>query len=297
MKNMYFVIFLLAFILVFSISIVQADNSCKKTCKIKINKKIGPIKNYVTYYGEDHINELKDFDLSIIDASRQNPADIGKLKNPICYLSIGEINTGDTDLASLPEKCFLHNADGTKSVNKGGADWTSYHINTICPQWQKLMKERATKLLSNGCKGIFFDTVDTADKYIQSNDQAAVQSMVGIIQNIRNNNPNAILIQNRGLNVIDKTHNLVNAVMWEAFATEGGNLRPGRDAWFDLKLAELKSYDNLAIISLDYGLNNENEAVRQSLDQGFLPYISPDTSLNKINSNKIAQCNHIIGSK
>ncbi len=313
MKTHGFIILLILSLVIissFSISIQAQENSqqtlCheKETCKVKVNKRIGPIKNYVTYYGDNNIDDLKDFGLAIIDAGRQKPEDIAKLKTPVCYLSIGEVNTNDPLVRqnSLPEKCYLHNSDGSRSVSSSEGVFKSFHINARCREWKDIIKERAKKLMKLGCKGIFFDTVDTADFYIRGergSNPSDVNHMASIIDSVRKDNPNSILIQNRGLNVIGQTHKNVDAIMWEAFATEGGNLRPERDDFMNAKLAELKTYNNLAVFSLDYGLENEQESVRQALEQGFLPYISPDLTLNRINKNKpiAIRCKHVLATQ
>jgi len=278
-KNYYLSIILLVFIVIFSLSLNAQKSSSEKE---KYVNHIGKIKDYAVFYGAEIPPSLKDLKGPVIldYGNLKNPNSIREIKMPICYLSLGEVNENDPALKTLPDECFF--LEHGKRKGTIDPNWISYYVNAGCTDFKEYALKRTKFLLSNGCKGIFFDTVDTVDIL-----PAAKEGMINLIKEIRAQNPDTALVQNRGLNIISQTGSYVDVVMWESFATySGGNKRVfnKQDSdYYEAISKQIASFPRLNVFTLDYGLSNINEV--HSLAKKFsysINYIAPDASLRTV---------------
>lgn len=79
------------------------------------------------------------------------------------------------------------------------------------------MNQIVPQLLSLGYDGLFLDTIDAVAPYTIRRDME--EDMVELIQGIRKNNPDKVLIQNAGFFLLDQTSEYVNAVAIEGVAS------------------------------------------------------------------------------
>ncbi|EHP87388.1 endo alpha-1,4 polygalactosaminidase [Methanotorris formicicus] len=242
------------------------------------------INNFWVYYGSNNIEKLSKYDLVIVEPYNYNKEDIQKLKslNPnikvIAYLSIGEV---DKDRPYFKE-C-------QKIIVGKNQNWKSYYVNVSSPTWQKIMLNEVKKFKDMGFDGVFLDTVDSAIYTNQKNE------VIELVKKIRIENPNIIIIQNRGFEVVDKTAPYIDGFLFEDFTTyydfenkkayywKGSDLN-----WINAqseKLKNLKEKYGIVVLTLDY-VNNDDEMIKNSIKHaekyGFIPMITNNINLNSI---------------
>ena len=241
------------------------------------------INNFWVYYGSNNIEKLSKYDLVIIEPYNYKKDDIQKLKslNPnikvIAYLSIGEVSK------SRP----YYNDVKDISIGKN-QNWGSYYINIKSPKWHNILLNEITKFKNMGFDGVFLDTVDSAI-YSNQNDETIL-----LIKEIREKNPNLIIIQNRGFEIVDKTAPYINGVLFEDFTTTYDFKHKKAHFWEnnDLKwvnnqannLKYLKDKYGIIVLTLDY-VNDEKmseKCIVHSNNYGFIPMTTTDIYLNKI---------------
>ena len=126
----------------------------------------------------------------------------------LAYLSLGEVNESRRYFNDLKEI-------GLKGKNENHG---SYYIDISNREVkEKFLNQIVPQLLSLGYDGLFLDTIDAVAPYTIRRDME--EDMVELIQGIRNNNPDKVLIQNAGFFLLDQTSEYVNAVAIEGVAS------------------------------------------------------------------------------
>ncbi|WP_017981097.1 endo alpha-1,4 polygalactosaminidase [Methanocaldococcus villosus] len=251
--------------------------------KPNINNKLN-INNFWVYYGSDNIEKLSKYDLVIIEPYNYKKEDIQKLKllNPnikvIAYLSIGEVS-----------KDRPYFKECQKIIIGKNQNWNSYYINISSPIWQKIILNEVKKFKNMGFDGVFLDTVDSAIYTNQKNE------VIELIKKIREENPDIIIIQNRGFEIIEKTAPYIDGVLFEDFTThydfknkkayywEGSDLN-----WINAqseRLKNLKEKYHLVILTLDYvnDIEMTKKCIEHAKKYNFIPMTTKDITLNSIN--------------
>lgn len=238
--------------------------------------RLATIQNYVVYYGTGRLDDLMKYDLAIIQPNTLNPEEIQSLHSQgtavIAYLSIGEVESyrdwyGDGRF----------NMDWILGLNE---NWGSYFVDVSQSGWQDLMNDVTAEYLSLGFDGIFLDTVDTVDLFPTTED-----SMVALIASLRFNYPDAIIVQNRGFKVLDRTASYIDAVMFEGLSTNY-NFTDGIYATsLNYSRAEMLYGFEIPVLSLDYTSITTPSMARRAQwiahQYGFIPAVS-EISLQSI---------------
>ncbi|CAB3287733.1 conserved exported protein of unknown function [Methanocaldococcus lauensis] len=242
------------------------------------------INNFWIYYGSNNIEKLSKYDLVIIEPYNYKKEDIQKLKslNPnikvIAYLSIGEVS-----------KDRPYFKDCQKIIVGKNQNWNSYYVNVSSPIWQNIILNEVKKFKDMGFDGIFLDTVDSAIYTNQKNE------VIELIKKIRKENPDIIIIQNRGFEIVNETAPYIDGILFEDFTTgydfknkiayywKGSDLN-----WINAqseKLKNLKEKYGIVILTLDYVNNNEmtKKCIEHAKEYGFIPMTTNDINLNSIN--------------
>lgn len=224
--------------------------------------------NYVVYYGEGRADDLARYDLAIVQPNTLEADDLAALKARgtlvVAYLSIGE-------------------ADDADRVQPGwilgkNTNWESYFMDARQAGWQDLVLADAQSIIDAGYDGLFLDTVDTAELYPDT--EAA---MIGLIRRLRDAFPDHLLIQNRGLTLLDRTAAYVDADMIEDLTTSydfdrKAYIRIEPDTETLDRLHTLQRKAGLVVLALDYAAADDAEtacsAVRSARAEGFIPAVS-----------------------
>lgn len=254
--------------------------------------KLANVNSYTLYYGNGKIDELKNFDLVIIDPSGETKSGITELKNSgtktIAYLSIGEV---------APWRWYYDMVDKSWSLGKN-ENWGSFRIDVRHQGWHDLILNKVIpRIKALGVQGLFLDTVDTVDV-----EPAMKDSMVQLIKQIREKYPNFILVMNRGFTVMDQAIPFVDGVMFEGFSTtvdwttvdwstsppqakynkwKGSNLQWTND--IAKRLGEWQKRTGLTVLSLDYANPDDKNMINYAYARAssfgdnlwdFVPYVS-----------------------
>jgi len=193
------------------------------------------------------------------------------------YISIGEIDTTIPEYKKIKKEWILteNSAWSSKVLDLRNPDYINFLFETMIEPKRKL-----------GFKNFFFDTLDSYQlasknkKEFKENENA----LVAFISEFHRRYPDAKLIVNRGFEIIDKIHNLVEAVLFESYYKGiGGEKLAYKDVsnsdrkWLDIYLNKIKSY-NIDIICVDYLAENRMsqapQIAKKLKNQGFIPYIA-----------------------
>lgn len=239
------------------------------------------IQSYVTYYGEDRIDDLAAYDLAILEPDGHTAEEIAALHEKgtlaVAYLSVGQVE---------PYRAWYGDGrvDHTWLLNED-KNWDSYFVDANQQGWRDLTVELAGDYLAQGYDGLFLDVVDAAEVYPET-----APGMVALIQGLREAYPEAIIVQNRGFAVIDETAPLVDALMFEGLSTsydfdkkdylrlEDTDYVPEVEEEIAQLLTIRETQPDLVVLSLDYAAEGNTEtaqdAVRIALSYGFIPSVS-----------------------
>jgi uncharacterized protein (TIGR01370 family) len=243
---------------------------------LSMRNRFDTIQTYAVYYSIGNPMDLALYDLAIIQPNTLQPAELLELQNngtvTIAYLSVGEVESYRPWYTD-----GRYDEAWTLSLNE---NWGSYRVDVSQQGWSQLMAEVTGEYLDLGFDGVFLDTVDTVDAYPE-----LVEPMVDLIANLREIYPNAIIVQNRGFRVLDKTAPFIDGVMAESvfsgydFATQTYYQRENLFA-VDQLINAREQY-NIIVLSLDYTAPGNTDAAAdlrsQAEEVGFIPFVSEIT--------------------
>jgi uncharacterized protein (TIGR01370 family) len=170
---------------------------------------LSSVADYMVYYGAKHIDELKQYDLLILQSELYSDLEISELKSagsiPIAYLSLGEIEKSRWWADRIKDSWLL----GKNDI------WDSFYIDPGNPGWESLVLELIIpSITQKGFSGLFLDTVDMIDLYPESRTE-----MVELISRIRKAYPELILVQNRGFNIFSQTAEMLDGILFESMTS------------------------------------------------------------------------------
>ncbi len=232
-----------------------------------IQSKLAGITSFVVYYGNNRsfADQLIHFNLAIV---QPNTVSFGKLQElkakgvrVVAYLSIGE---AEGSMIGLPKGWVL----GTNP------DWGSKYVDANQSGWRETVFKWAKDILDIGFDGLFLDTLDTVDLFPKSK-----AGMVQIVEGLRKQFPNAVIVQNRGFAVLAQTSAFIDAVMFEDFSTlydfKTQKYSPNEG---DPKLLLPYLERGLVVLALDYALPTQKDliarAYKRAKKYGFVPYVT-----------------------
>jgi uncharacterized protein (TIGR01370 family) len=235
-----------------------------------VRAQIKTIGNYVVYYGEGRADALARYNLAIIQPNTLGGEELAALKArgtlAVAYLSIGE---SDDDTRVQPDWILGKNTN-----------WDSSFMDARKPGWQELVLADAQNIIDAGFDGLFLDTVDTAELYPDTG-----AAMILLIGRLRKAFPDHLLIQNRGLTLLDRTAQYVDADMIEDLTTSYDfdhqtyiHIEPDAETIDLLQTLQGKDKTGLVVLALDYAAADDTEtacsATRAARKYGFIPAIS-----------------------
>jgi len=267
----------------------------KKTSQVKrgsINRRevFEAIQSYACYYGSGQIGAMSARDAAIIETKSQTPESIAQLQAAdtlvIGYMSIGEddgFRVGDgRGPGGYDSAYFDRNGDNVADQNP---IWKSYYADARQPSWRRYFLDRAYQMREHyGVDEFFLDTVDTSELYKESE-----EGMISLIRELRAQNPDSIIVLNRGFHTVEELAPVIDGVMFESFTTnydfdnkEYIMQRPsGWDWGLDVFLHTLKpamDAHGLVVLVLDYVSSADAPEVKIVYDRaatfGFVPEVS-----------------------
>ncbi|MDF1877482.1 endo alpha-1,4 polygalactosaminidase [Sulfurimonas sp. SAG-AH-194-L11] len=193
------------------------------------------------------------------------------------YVSIGELNR-TLDIYKDIKKEWI--------VAQNSA-WKSDVLDLKDSEYREFIFEKLIEpARKKGFRNFFFDTLDSYEFYskTQKHRVANRAALVGFIQEFHSRYPDAKLILNRGFNIIDEVHSIVEAVLFESYyyGLSGEKLKykkvTDKDReWLDEHIHKIKNY-GLDVICVDYlDFRDKEKALKLAkklAKKGMVPYVS-----------------------
>ncbi len=236
------------------------------------------------YYGENPPWEaLQAFDSVVVDPGHvPNPDSVALAHTRlVAYVAVGEVQPSRPYASSIPK-------DWLRGDNK---DWGSRLIDQAQPAWPAFFVDRVIKpLWDSGYRSFFLDTLDSYQLFAKTPQARAQQEagLVALIQTVKQRYPQAHLIFNRGFEILDKTHTLVDMVaaesLFQGYDAGKGNYTtvPESDrTWLLGQLRHARDDLGLPVLAIDYVPPAQRDLARATAkritDLGFTPWVAtPD---------------------
>ena len=196
---------------------------------------------------------------------------------PIAYVSVGEVSRNDLAFRKIKRSWI---------IGKNRA-WNSLILDIRNMAYRAfLINEVVTPAIDAGFNGIFLDTLDSYSLGLNKKDWASSrEAEVGLIEEIRRRFPHIEIFINRGFEIVDKVHGLVDAVVVESlfrnFDPKTGRYRAVSKRERGILIPILNRIRNryhLPIVVVDYlppkKRDEMRETARKILNLGFIPYIA-----------------------
>ncbi|HUH40712.1 MAG TPA: endo alpha-1,4 polygalactosaminidase [Castellaniella sp.] len=210
------------------------------------------------YYGpQDPAGLLGDFQIAIVEPGHHHKPAPATQSGPqwLAYLSMGEI---------LPCAPCFNTMPSAWRIGKNTA-WDAWIIDQTSPGWPDFLIEHlAQPIWRKGYQGFFLDTVDSyallgQDSHAQARQRAG---LIRSIERLRNAFPQAVIVLNRGFELLARIHEAVDAVAFESLY-QGWNQAEGR-------------YQRVSVQDRDWLLAQAQQAQTYGLPVIALDYCAPD---------------------
>lgn len=204
------------------------------------------------YGPQDPVRFLGGFDAVVLDPGHRHPLPVdSRAPQWLAYLSLGEILSCAPGFTRMPPAWRIGR----------NADWGSWIIDQAQPGWPGfLVEEIARPIWWQGYQGFFLDTVDSYALLEQAPD-LGLQQRAGLVRTVlalREAFPTAVIVLNRGFELLPSVHHAVDAVAFESLY-QGWNQAAHRyqavaaqDRDWLLAQAEQVSAQGLPVIAIDY---------------------------------------------
>ncbi len=199
----------------------------------------------------------------------------------IGYVSVGEAETYRAYWQKIKDRSWVLE----ENPNWGG----NYFVDVRNPEWRSiLIREVIPALTAQGFKGVFLDTLDTAE-YLESLSPekfgGSKQAMADLVRLIRQNYPDLLLISNNGFAILDEIAPYLDGLLAESVLSmpdfEKGGYRPvpEEDRAYKLKyLKDASAARRLPVFIIDYASKTDPvgraQIARQLWQMGFRPYVA-----------------------
>lgn len=248
------------------------------------------IQSYSCFYGPGRTTDLLTRDAAIIETKAQSVAEVNALRSAgrlaIGYISIGEdseLRTGDAKgPGGYDSTYFDRNGDQLPDKNE---TWNSYFANAASPAWRTHFLARADEIIkSHGVDGFFLDTVETSLSYRDS-----FPSMVSLIRELRARHPKAVIVLNRGWDLLPDLGAAPDGIMFESFTLSydfaekryvtmrASAWDHGLEVWQKL-IHPAQQKHGLVALALDYAASADSPEVALAYDRattlGMIPCVT-----------------------
>lgn len=175
--------------------------------------------NFVLYYGSGQEDELKAFDLAIIESKGQSPVSLNNLHLAgtitLAYLSIIELPGYDPDFGLLyPKEQLMINGKPLKN-----SSYDTYWLDIRSQNWQNILISRAEYLIDRlGYDGLFLDTIGNVEdpRLPDKLSHSLMLAATNFVRRLRDMFPRALFIQNNGFEqLFTLTSPYVDGFCWE----------------------------------------------------------------------------------
>lgn len=245
---------------------------------------VGASQAVAFYYGENPPwNELQAFDTVVVDPDHVPNPNLPPLPHTrlVAYVALGEVQPSRAYAGSIPKEWLRGN-------NK---DWGSRLIDQAQPGWPQFFTDNIiAPLWNSGYRSFFLDTLDSYHLFAKTPQERATQEagLVATVNAIKQRFPKAKLIFNRGFEILDRTHQHVEAVVAESLfqgydAGKASYKTVAQDdqQWLLGQLQRARDEFRLPVIAIDYVPTSKRGLARETaqriMNLGFTPWVAtPD---------------------
>lgn len=229
------------------------------------------------YANNPPIDGLSEFDWAVVDSDAEfDPKHVSSDSKTIwlSYVSVGEVTSARAYFNKIPKSWLM--GDNTeweaKIINQTVKEWPDFFINTItAPLWER------------GFKGFFLDTLDSYQRVENTDKQR--KGLANVINTLKAKFPDAILILNRGFEIMSIVHESVNMVAFESLFSGWNQGKKEYVAvsqedrnWLLARSHEIQNNYSLPVLAIDYyrpkNTTWANDVAKQIEEQGIIPYVT-----------------------
>jgi uncharacterized protein (TIGR01370 family) len=222
-------------------------------------------------YGKLNPKSIVGYKYVILESSFYTAEEIQQLKENneaiFAYLSLGEVNPYSKIYECLKTSFIGRNEN-----------WNSFLLNLELETTTTVLAESIAECIKLGYNGIFFDNLDNFG--IHGKQTAQSNSLIAFIKNMKSKYPNHLFIQNAGLEFIDLTYPLVDAILIESvascfdFENKTYELRSEED--FETRLNQIKTIENqykTPVLVVEYANSQEKyTSIQDRLEPSGISY-------------------------
>lgn len=234
------------------------------------------------YAYDPNVTALSKFDWAVVDSySKFNSSKDESLDSNtiwLSYVSVGEVQTHRSYYEEMPRDWLIGD----------NPEWNSFIINQTAPGWPAFFVDKVVApIWNNGFKGFFLDTLDSYQRVATTDAerQAQEEGLAQVILALNENFPDALVIFNRGFEIISRVHQVANMVAFESLFAGWNQAQEkfvsvdqnDRD-WLLAQVGDIKNKYKLPILAIDYCPPDNStcvqNTVRQIMEQGIVPYVT-----------------------
>lgn len=237
-----------------------ADDSCAQSSVFFCYAKLDPL-------------EVKGYSYVVIESKNYSIPDVKKFKklngNVLAYISLGEVNS----------QAKYYNLLKNNTLGKNET-WDSYYLDLKSPETSQTLFTIIDQILADGYDGLFLDNIDNFCSFGFQKDQKA--EAIQFMTDLNAKYPEHIFIQNAGLELVDRTSGLVDALVVESVASDFTfddkiyKLRnqPDYDKYIR-KLLQIRRKYKLPVILVEYADTQylHDEIIKRVNRTGFMYFI------------------------
>jgi polysaccharide biosynthesis protein PelA len=184
------------------------------------------VRNFKIYYGEVDQNILKslsNYDLAIIEPHEFTKEQITQLKGSdtitLGYISIMELEKWNKSFVEKVQETDYYYQNKEKIYIE---KWDTYIMNISNPHYRQIiLEEIQDEIFAKGLEGIFLDTAGDIDDFFYDKPKELQKLRTGyttLLQDIKKQNEELILLQNWGFETYKQTSNpYIDGILWENF--------------------------------------------------------------------------------
>lgn len=195
-------------------------------------------------YGKLNPDEIKNYDLVILEANQYCKEDITTLrkhnKKVLAYICLTEVNKNTHFYKALKPYVL-----GKNKI------WDSYYLDLSSEEVKKIIFNLLQEYIDKGCNGFFLDNIDNVTQHGPHPEQKPY--LIELIKDLRTTFKTAYITQNAGLELLDDTNDYIDDVAVESVITA----YDFKDNSYQLRnKEESKNYlARLEKLSKDYNIN------------------------------------------
>lgn len=169
------------------------------------------VENVFLCYGKIAVDEIKDYKYVILEEAYYTKEEVLKIKENnqkvLCYISLGELDK----YVSYYEEAKNYVLPGKNAI------WNSYFLDLSKEGLQNILLQNIEKKLAKGFDGLFLDNIDNYGTW--GKQKQLKKHLYIFLAKIVTNFPNAYLMQNAGLDLVNTTHDFIDSIAIESVIT------------------------------------------------------------------------------